>query len=236
MELVTEIINGFTIRIPVGLEETMDTPVRDSYQSFLKESTRDVRRHLTCLTTLLPRALTGMGPQVRVHHAFGGLGLSAQIIDQILPDVRHSFWERDPTCVKYLESQYNDVHRVSDSMELLMRPIYPDIEVLLLDMSVATIKTPGIKEVWASISRWMTPDKVIWFTDTACHRIHLNYKTYEKDFGFPVDKTAESYIDAYANWLKTKGMTITMAMREAGECYCIARTSDYPKFLAIPYV
>lgn len=76
-------INGYKIFLPIGLEETMDTPVRDSYQTFLKNSTNDVRRHLTCLTTLLPPEIKHL-KEPKILHAFGGLGASAQVIDQTI--------------------------------------------------------------------------------------------------------------------------------------------------------
>ena len=34
MKIETLSVNGFSIELPIGLEEVMDTPVRDSYQTF----------------------------------------------------------------------------------------------------------------------------------------------------------------------------------------------------------
>lgn len=235
-------VNGYKINLPIGLDQTMDTPVRDSYQSFLTESTKDVRRHLTCLTTLLPPTIAG-SLDLNVLHAFGGLGASAQVIDQACPKatIRHEFLERDPTCVNYLRSRYNHVAHVQNTFKFLPQMDLNPYDLILLDMSVGTIKTPGVKEMWTHVSNAvkMDPAKVIWFTDTACHKIHLNYKSYAKDFGREVEPTAWDYLNAYSWWLEnTHGLTISSAMREAGEFYCVVHSDliNKGRFTEIPYV
>jgi len=233
-------VNKFNIILPIGLEETMDTPVRDSYQTFLKNSTNDVRRHLTCLTTLLPPAIKGL-KSPEVLHAFGGVGASAQVINQCVVDPTHIFWERDPTCVQYLRRLYPHVIEVADSMPWLAEADLSVYDIILLDMSVGTIKTKGVKAMWQNVAQAVgkKPETVIWFTDTACHKIHLNYKTYEKDFGIPVEKSAESYLNAYSGWLeKEHNIVITAAMREAGEFYCVVKANaiENKRFIEIPYV
>jgi hypothetical protein len=241
MHVETLKVNGFSINLPVGLETTMDTPVRDSYQEFLKESTRDVVRHLTCLTTLLPKAIEDLDAPY-VLHAFGGVGASAQVVDQSVANATHFFFERDPTCLDYLSSLYPNVHAIDDSMKMLASADLTIYDVLLLDMSVGTIKTKGVKEMWDNVSRALRikPEIIVWFTDTSCHKIHLNYKTYAKDFGGEVLPTAESYLEAYDMWLSQLGVTITDAMREAGEFYCVAKRSGAAygnkRFVTIPYV
>lgn len=235
-------VNGFKIELPIGLPEVMDTPVRDSYQTFLKDSTKDVRRHLTCASTLLPPVMKDI-QQARILHAFGGLGATAQILDQCSPGPHtHVFWERDPICLDHLSKGYPAPHEVwtmKDSFDRFPHEVLNQYDVLLLDMSVGTIKTPGVKKMWDHIydTKWMMGDTFVWFTDTACHKIHLNYKTYEKDFGTPVEPNAESYLNAYAEWLENRyNFTITAAMREAGEFYCVVRKADHGRFTSIPYV
>lgn len=238
MKIETLKVNGFSIDLPIGMETTMDTPVRDSYQEFLKESTRDVVRHLTCLTTLLPPALKYLDSP-KVLHAFGGVGASAQVVDQSVSEAEHFFFERDPTCVAYLKSKYPFVTQIDDSMPMLAKTDLSIYDVLLLDMSVGTIKTKGVKDMWVNVSRAVRakPDIVVWFTDTACHKIHLNYKTYAKDFGCTVEPNALSYMEAYNAWLNTMGLVVTAVMREAGEYYCVAKSIEFNKrFTDIPYV
>lgn len=233
-------VNGHKIELPIGLEQVLDTPVRDSYQTFLKESANDVRRHLTCLTTLLPPHIAyWLGP--RVLHAFGGVGASAQVIDHVCQEAEHHFYERDPVLVEYLKGRYANVTTTADSMTMLTKDDLSIFDLILLDMSVGTIKTKGVKEMWANVALAVKDDPkiVVWFTDTACHKIHLNYKSYEKDFGYPVERTAESYLLAYSRWLEDNhDLVIVSAMREAGEFYCVVKAdTDYnSRFTSIPYV
>lgn len=240
MHIETLEVNGFKIELPIGLDVVMDTPVRDSYQDFLKASTKDVRRHLTCLTTLLPPAVDRF-TTAKVLHAFGGVGASAQVLNQTPTFCEHTFWERDPVLVKYLRERYpHDVVQVDDSMPLLAEAVLSRYAIILLDMSVGTIKTKGVKEMWYNVANAVKerPETVVWFTDTACHKIHLNHKSYAKDFGHSIEATAESYLNAYSAWLENQGLTITAAMREAGEYYCVVRSTalGIPRFTSIPYV
>lgn len=240
MRYETLYLNGFRIILPIGLPCVLDTPVRDSYQEFLKNDVDDVRRHLTAVATLLPPVLRECKP-VNVLHAFGGVGATAQVIDQVLgPDaVRHSFWDRDEILVNYLLGWFptSKILKVEDSFEQFLEEDLEQYDALLMDMSVGTIKTPGVKRMWGPISKWMAPNRFVWFTDTACHKIHLNYKTYAADFGVEVEPTAESYLNAYSAWLeKEHRITITSAMREAGEYYCVVRNLPNKRFTEIGYL
>lgn len=241
MRIETLEVNGFKIKLPIGLEEVLDTPVRDSYQTFLKNSTNDVRRHLTCLTALLPPAVEHL-PATNVLHAFGGVGASAQVLNQTNTVCAHTFWERDPVLVKYLRYNYprDRVVHAQDSMPWLATENLDDYSVILLDMSVGTIKTKGVKEMWANVAKTVSKHRgtVVWFTDTSCHKIHLNYKSYAKDFGIEVHNSAESYLLEYTMWLeRTHNLKITAAMREAGEFYCVVRHAEgHKRFTSIPYV
>lgn len=229
----------FNIELPLGLPEVLDTKVRDSYQTFLKASTNDVRRHLTCAATLLPPKVMGTRA-LRVLHAFGGLGATAQILDQCNPCLTHTFWERDPVCVEFLCSRYDDVIKVEDSFKLFPEANLEKYDILLMDMSVGTIKTKGVKEMWDKIAPWLQnePERFVWFTDTACHKIHLNWDRYGKDFDIPLaEPTAEAYLKSYSNWMENHHkMTVTAAMREAGEIYAIVEAMPAKRFSSIPYV
>lgn len=248
MKTETLEINGFKIVLPIGLERKVETKVRDAYHDFLKNSTRDVVRHLTCLTTLIPPELPIRQPDpILVFHMFGGLGASAQVIDQTVGHALHTFWERDSVCIDYLRETYpqSTVSFVQDSYQMLPQMetlTLANFDVLLLDASVMTIKTKGVKEMWQKVAAAVTenPNMLIWFTDTACHKIHLNYKSYLADFDQDyMEPTAEGYMNAYSAWLeRTHGLVVTAVMREAGECYCVAKVGSYDnkRFQSIPYV
>lgn len=222
-------INGFTITLPIGLEQVMDTPVRDSYQDFLKSDTKLVRRHLTALTTMLPKYLYRPS---KVLHVFGGVGATAQVIDQTCvrngwDTPSHEFWERDPVLVKYLNEAFPQ-HKtllVKDSFALLPNVDLAPYDHIMFDPSVATIKTKGIKNCWTAM-RDAHPH-LIWLSDTACAKIHINAQYYEKDFHADVVPTAEGYLKAYDHWLRNKhSLNIVDAMREAAETYCVVQPLD----------
>lgn len=233
-------INDFNIWLPIGLKQVMDTPVRDSYQDFLQNDTSLVRRHLTCLTTLIPKYLSPT--TTRVLHVFGGVGATAQVIDSVVKarNVEHVFWERDPVLVEYLRATYptNLTYHVEDSYQSLLDcnlEWLEEFDAIMFDPSVGTIKTPLIKECWAKMAA-AHPD-LIWLSDTACAKIHINARFYQKDFGQSVIPTAEGYLDAYNHWLiRNTGYSIADAMREAAETYCIILPGEHQSPDPIPYV
>ena len=229
-------INGFKIELPIGLEQVRNDKVRDSYQDFLQDNDSLVRRHLTALTTMLPKYI---GQPNNVLHIFGGVGATAQLIDQCAPNVHHTFWERDPVLVDYLRTKYDDVHLVDDSYAAFLANEYLEqYDAIMFDPSVGTIKTPLMKECWAKLSS-LRPD-LIWLSDTACAKIHLNAKFYAKDFDIDLpDATAEGYLRTYDTWLQLNhGLRIVDAMREAAETYCVvvpaSTKGTFP--LPIPYM
>lgn len=251
MNVATVKINGFTIKLPIGLPRGVETKVKDGYQDFLREDINDVRAHLEALTTLVPKAVREIKARshLKVLHCFGGVGATAQLIDQVFPyEVDHTFWERDKVLVEYLRStrpHSNNIVHVQDSFKMF--PQITDealnhIDVIALDMSVGTIKTPGVKEMWWKISNWLNSGDVrhkgrfVWATDTACAKIHLNYKTYATDFGVSVEGTTESYMNAYQHFLYRAGMNITEVAREAAEVYFVVKSIESPKFDGITYI
>lgn len=222
MKIVQYEINGFTIKLPIGLEQVLDTPVRDSYQDFLIQDVSLVRRHLTALTTMLPKYLDN--PK-RVLHVFGGVGATAQVIDQCCSEVIHEFWERDPVLVDYLRRQYPnfDIYQVEDSYNAfisLPMEYLEEFDSIMFDPSVGTIKTRYIRGCWERMG--VLQPNMIWLSDTACAKIHLNSKYYAKDFGTDVVPSAEGYLAAYDCWLRINHkLHIADAMREAAETYCV---------------
>lgn len=235
MRVINFHINGFNIDLPIGLEQVRNDKVRDSYQDFLQNDASLVRRHLTALTTMLPKYI---GKPTKVLHVFGGVGATSQLIDQCAEGVAHTFWERDPVLVEYLRVKYPDVHLVDDSFEFFQTAEGLErYDAIMFDPSVATIKTKGMKECWKRLGE-LRPD-LIWLSDTACAKIHLNAKFYENDFGRAVAPTAEGYMTTYDLWLRQHhGLCFIDAMREAAEMYAVIQPSKgavklpYP----IPYM
>lgn len=234
--LTTVEIGQYKIALPLGLPRGIETPVRDGYQDFLQDGTNDVRRHLTALTTLLPE---NVFKDDRVLHCFGGVGATLQVIDQSVADVSHTLWERDPVLVEYLKWAYpaHDVVQVQDSYDEFLKVEPGQYDVILFDPSVGSIKHPKMKAIWAHMEK--IDPAVIWLSDTACSKIHLNAKYYNTDFDQDVEPTAEGYLIAYDNWLRTRhNIHFISAMREAQEMYAVLGTgpSNYVVSTPIPYL
>ena len=89
---------------------------RDAYQEFLQGSPNLVRRHLTAVSTILPRHLNQVK---KVLHMFGGVGAMAQIVAQLAPDAEQIIWERDETLCRFMKEFYPDtkVVQVEDSLK-----------------------------------------------------------------------------------------------------------------------
>lgn len=254
MRITTARINGFEIDLPIGLRQVRNDPVRDSYQDFLQNDHSAVKRHLTALTTLLPLYLPN-GPG-KILHAFGGVGATAQVIDQCREGIEHEFWERDPVLVEYLTKKFpnSKVRAVPCSFErLAMFPTSKDgypagysgladccfldsLLAIMFDPSVGTIKTPLIGECWDRMAK--SSAQMMWLSDTACAKIHINARFYKKDFDQEVEPTAEGYLQAYDNWLRRKfKLSVADAMREAAETYCVVnRNLDNKMHYPIKYM
>ncbi len=218
----------------------MNTKVKDSYQTFTRDGLYHVMRHIYAYTTMMPPILREQAPK-EVLHPFGGLGGMAQLIEQVCFDnVDQTFWERDPDCVRWLREHWHDVYQVDDSITQLLNP-QTKLEFydwIIFDMSVSTIKTPRIKNCWDRFGALMRAGslKAVWLTDTACHKIHLNGNSYEKDFGIATP-TAEAYLRAYdESVLRPRGMSVRVAMREAGSIYAMIVPAEQERFGEISYM
>jgi hypothetical protein len=236
----TALVNGYNITLPVGVTETMKTKVKDSYQSFTRDGLYHVMRHIYAYTTMMPPLLKEQRP-THILHPFGGLGGMAQLIEQVCDwDVYQEFWERDPDCVAWLREHWHDVVLAQDSIKWLLREEQwlDQWDWIIFDLSVSTIKTPGVKECWERFGHYFRKGtlKAVWLTDTACHKIHLNGRTYAKDFGYDTP-TSEEYLRAYDEViLRPKGMCINRAMREAGSYYAMITAAKPERFGEITYM
>lgn len=233
-------VNGYSINLPVGVTETMNTKVKDSYQTFTRDGLYHVMRHIYAYTTMMPPILREQAPK-EILHPFGGLGGMAQLIEQVCFDnVDQTFWERDPDCVRWLREHWHDVYQVDDSIKQLLNP-QTKLELydwIIFDLSVCTIKTPGVKDCWKRFGALMREGslKAVWLTDTACHKIHLNGRAYAKDFGYDTP-TSDEYLRAYDEViLRPLGMCIRQAMREAGSYYAMIVPIAPERFGEITYM
>jgi len=209
---------------------------RDAYQEFLQGSPNLVRRHLTAVSTILPRHLNQVK---KVLHMFGGVGAMAQIIAQLSPDAEQIIWERDETLCRFMKEFYPDVKvvHVDDSLKRIHEFELGDTDMVCMDASMLTIRTAGLKDIWLRVAEAHVP--YVWLTDSSCSKIHLNYRAYTADFGRHIEPNAESYLEAYSEGLEINtGYRIVDAMREAGATYCLAMLDHEGKTFPrpIPYL
>ena len=223
-------IEGVKIILPIGLPKP--DKLTGGYQYWLQEeSLKGVRHHLTATVRAFRKHLTQR--HERFLHPFGGLGATAQIIDAIRaekgwPSAIHTFWERDEVCVQSLQDfGWLDVNHVQDSYQKLTNVDYDNYDVIILDVTAGTIKSPNMVLIWKLIRNWIDEDKhrFVWNVDSACSKIWLHREHYIPELGRRVED-ADDYIRAYDEMLKVLGIRIWSAWREATVVYTIVGSSD----------
>ncbi len=226
----TKVINGYSITLPVGWRYDPKAN-RDDYASYITEERgwREIMHHLTALTTVLVKYIKPRTAR-RVLHAFGGLGATAQVIRQASPGAVHTFWERSEACCEYLRSKgWGDVSHVEDSMKRLKDFDLNDFDVIIFDPSLGTILSPGVIEAWDIMGASDVP--LIWVSDFATSKLHLNGKAYGRVFGFDTP-TPELYALGYDKFLRNRGRGIIEAIRDSFEMYFVIKT----KVSKFPYI
>lgn len=222
MKEETKDINGFKITLPVGWKFDPKAN-RDDYASYITEERgwREIMHHLHALTTVLAPNLKALRYKLplRVLHAFGGLGATAQVIQQVEPESTHTFWERSKECCEYLmDKKWDNVLHVEDSMKVLEQTDLKMYDVIIFDPSLGTILSPGIVRAWDVMAVVDTP--LIWVSDFATSKLHLNYRAYAKVFGVETPN-AEMYAQGYDHFLRQRGKRIIDAIRDSFEMYFV---------------
>ena len=214
----TIVVNGYKITLPVGLDYNPKER-RDDYASYLTEDKglKDVRHHLEALTTVLAENIPKTTKAV--FHPFGGLGATAQVIQQRAPKSYHIFWERSQTCHDYLVSKWGErkVELVKNSMEQVHKVDLSPFDVIIFDPSLGSILTPGVVEFW-DYAATAAPDALIWTSDMARSKLHLNGRSYKRVFGDET-WTEEAYADAYDHFLRARGKSILAGAADKFEMY-----------------
>ena len=219
----TKDINGFKITLPVGWSYDPKAN-RDDYASYITEERgwREIMHHLHALTTVLAPAVRLIGDRysrpLKVLHAFGGLGATAQVIQQVT-NSEHTFWERSVDCVKYLEGKWKDVHLVEDSLKEMGGVDLSKYNIIIFDPSLGTILSPGIMTAWDALGAYDT--QLIWVSDFATSKLHLNGKAYARAFDGLETPTPELYAEGYDQFLRKRGKRIVNAIRDSFEMYFV---------------
>lgn len=224
MRLETKTINGFPITLPVGwgFDEKAN---RDDYASYITEERgwREIMHHLHALTTVLAphtvRVWQKLKHPIRVLHAFGGLGATAQVIQHVIPSADHIFWERSEKCCEYLSKGWDNVHHVKDSMQHMTNVDLKQFDVIIFDPSLGTIMSPGIVEAWDYMCGFRIP--LTWVSDFATSKLHLNGRHYARIFDGLETPTPELYATGYDKFLRKRGRSIIEAIRDSFEMYFV---------------
>lgn len=218
-----ELPRGVKVVVPLGLPKS-----EIGYQMFLQNGPKNAVSHLNAMVCLLSYPMIGVR---RSLHMFGGVGAMAQVLDQLHPGSEHEFWEKDQILVKYLNDirEGSKVVLVQDSIEFALYQDLTQFDLVMIDATQLTIKSSGVKEVWSRLNE--SKVKYVWLTDSACSKLHLNYKSYSADFGVEVENSVDSYFGAYNAWLgKTTDYSLVSAVRETHATYCLAVLGSDEKF------
>lgn len=216
----TKTINGFEITLPVGYKYDPKAN-RDDYSSYITEERgwREIMHHMEALTTVLAPHVKRIQPH-RVLHAFGGLGATAQVIQQVVPGAEHVFWERSQECCEYLRSAgWADVSHINDSMKFMEQIDLKQFDVIIFDPSLGTIMSPGIVQAWDYMGKFKVP--LTWVSDFATSKLHLNGKHYARMFDGLETPTPELYATGYDKFLRKRGRSIIEAIRDSFEMYFV---------------
>lgn len=215
-------VNGYNISIPRGLDYDPRAN-RDDYISYVegKRGIAELQHHFQALTTVLAPAVKALPVKPRkVLHAFGGLGVTAQILDQAVPNMGHVFWERSPQCCEFLKKEWGNCEQVEDSHDHILTVSLDPYDVIIFDPSLGTIKSPGVARSLQYMAKYKPP--LIWISDMAVSKLHLNGNSYKAEFGVGTF-TPEEYAYEYDRFLRSLGMCITGAIRDSFEMYFIVQ-------------
>lgn len=230
MLLHTEQYGKFKITLPLDLEHATGAQRRDAYQGYLtpEKKFREVRHHHIALTEMLAPAVAALHEPTLCLHPFGGLGATAQVIHQVNPKIKHQFWERDPTCLGWLEKTYKrGVILVEDSFPKLMTTELAPYDIIIFDPSLGSIKSEGVVEAWQYMATFQPP--LIFVSDMATSKLHLNGAAYRSVFGVET-WTPEDYATGYDDFLRHLGLCITDAIRDSFEMYFVVQPVRKARF------
>lgn len=148
--------------------------------------------------------LDGMTHVNSVVEYFGGVGLFATVVQQVLHPLLHRVYDLDGDCVAQLQS-LPQISAAQGDAHALMGTVKGDLQVL--DFPVATIRHHG-EWPWAAVFE-RRPRYVV-FSDTALRRIGLHRALYSGIFGVPVH-SHEDYVRAYSRFMWDRyGYRVTM--------------------------
>lgn len=227
-------VNDYTIAIPRGLGYDPKAN-RDDYISYVesKRGIKELHHHFQALTTLLAPRVKALRPKPRsVLHAFGGLGVTAQVLNQAVPGMHHVFWERSPQCCGYLNKEWGNCVLVEDSHDYVLKQDLAPYDIIVFDPSLGSIKSQGMIESLVYIAKFSP--RLLWVSDMAVSKLHLNGGAYASVFG-EATPTPESYAHGYDEFLRSLGLCITGAIRDSFEMYFVIqprrRTKTDPGFI-----
>lgn len=174
----------------------------------------------TLLERFRPKSLTVLEP-------FGGVGVFATIVQNVLHPDRHLIWEWDKDCVEQLRfalaNSCAKIHN-GDAWDIIGTV---DADVYVLDFPFCTIYYfEGMKHHWDSIFK-DRPKAVLWM-DGASRYLHFHKERYGKVFGKTI-KTPEDYAQAMSDWYYERyGYTVNNAAYSHG-CFYFLATTDKPQ-------
>lgn len=173
----------------------------------------DADKHNRCFR----RSIDGLPEGMSVVEHFGGVGMFAMIIRNVLKPSSHKIFDMDANCIKNCQHNLGNIVEYGDA-KTLMGTIPAD--VIVLDYPNFTMnKLPewdeALKRAFASNPKYLT------FTDIANQRIGLHRDLYSKLVGHRIH-TTEDYINALSQMFYERyGYSIRRAAHDHKATYIL---------------
>ncbi len=187
-----------------------------SYYDYINKRPTETGKNVQCIAWLIKDLKKGMS----VWEPFGGVGVFATAVQEILKPKAHVIHEIDETCLLQLEhalSKYNVAIDKQDATKVLGTQ-YAD--VFVVDFPLFSMLR-YLKGRWEPELRRMTTQrpKAIIMTDGSSCRYHLQWKNYKK-VDSRIDDTRTSYVYALSRLLHNRyGYSIVACAFHANSFY-----------------
>jgi hypothetical protein len=211
-------------RLPVMPGKAAIVPGEDKrvlgYYEYINAKSHEVGRNAFCIEFLLNRLPKGLA----VVEAFGGVGVFATIVQNVIKPSFHLIMDLDDDCYHQLQNAFNpdEVNNIlveQADARLVMTQVAADL--YLLDFPFFTmVQYSKWKDEWDAIVAHQ-PKAIVWM-DGASKYLHLHTELYSKVSEFPISDHT-TYIQGVRKFiLERHNYTVTACAFSTGCYYFLA--------------